>query len=301
MRVCLIGCVEFSKHALQKLLELEAQNMCEVVGVITKQSSPSNSDFVDLGASFMPTDELRNRLHYYSSEEKILEFLTHVQPDVIYCFGWSSLLGISILQAAPKGVIGFHPAELPKNRGRHPIIWALAMGLPETASTFFRMNEGADSGPILSQEQVSIEESDDARSLYDKIVGVAMKQIAEFTDELSENREALRKQDRTLANYWRKRSAKDGLIDWRMTAQDIHNLVRALTIPYPGAQFLSKDDDLITVWQSAVAPDLAPLNLEPGKVLNVQNSKILVKCAQDSSLWLNLTEPALDVNVGDYL
>jgi len=83
MRVCLIGCVEFSKHALQKLSGLEGQNTYEVVGVITKQSSPSNSDFVDLGANFMRTDELRNRLFY--SNEEFLRALATLRGSQVNC------------------------------------------------------------------------------------------------------------------------------------------------------------------------------------------------------------------------
>lgn len=301
MRVCLIGCVEFSEHALQKLMELESQDICEVVGVITKKSSQFNSDFVDLGNTLLRAKRAASNLHYYSDEPKALDFIDQVRPDVIYCFGWSNLLGKSILEAVPKGVIGFHPAELPRNRGRHPIIWALALGLPETASTFFRMDEGADSGPILSQEKLSISALDDARTLYDKIVQVAMKQIVQFTKELADNRESFYEQDHSLANYWRKRSVKDSLIDWRMEAEEINNLVRALAAPYPGAEFSSKGNETIKVWQSAVASEPVPSNLEPGKVLQVLNSRVLVKCARNSALWLEHTAPALSVNAGDYL
>jgi methionyl-tRNA formyltransferase len=63
-----------------------------------------------------------------------------------FCLGWSNLLKAEILKAAPLGVIGFHPAALPANRGRHPLIWALGLGLDETATTFFFMDKGADRG-----------------------------------------------------------------------------------------------------------------------------------------------------------
>ena len=63
-------------------------------------------------------------------------------------------MGNRILDLAPLGIIGFHPAALPRNRGRHPIVWALVLGLEETASTFFFMDKGADTGDILSQEKI---------------------------------------------------------------------------------------------------------------------------------------------------
>ena len=70
--------------------------------------------------------------------------------------GWSRIIGKELLAVPPKGIVGYHPAALPANRGRHPIIWALALGLKETASTFFFMDNGADSGPIISQKSLII-------------------------------------------------------------------------------------------------------------------------------------------------
>lgn len=301
MRVCLIGCVEFSAHALRALIKLEAAGVIEIAGVVTKRFSQFNSDFVDLGESVLKDHRVKAPILYYSDMDSLVEFIDTIKADVVYCFGWSNLLPSAVLNAVPKGVIGFHPAELPKNRGRHPIIWALALGLTETASTFFRMGEGADSGPILSQEKLFISSDDNARILYDKIVEVATKQIATFTIELAGNCECFLEQDHSLANNWRKRSPKDGLIDWRMCAQDIHNLVRALTPPYPGAEFTLKNGQAVKVWQTSVGSDSAPANSEPGKVLDVDNGMVLVKCAGVSAIWLLETEPLLQVDVGVYL
>jgi len=291
MRVCLIGCVEFSDYALQKVLELEKSGLCEVVGVITKKDSSFNSDFVDLGERAIKSGKAKSSVHYYKDEDSTINFLNEVHPDIIYCFGWSTLLRKSILSIPPKGVIGFHPAKLPQNRGRHPIIWALSLGLTETASTFFKMDEGADSGPILSQKPVPILESDNARSFYDKVVEIALEQIEEFTQDLAENSE----------NYWRKRSAKDGVIDWRMDATSIRDLIRALSRPYPGAEFHLGDAKVYKVWSSTVNQEAAPINFEPGKVLNNDNGRFLVKCGGDTALWLDEVEPKLQLPSNAYL
>ena len=84
------------------------------------------------------------------------------------------------------GIVGYYPAALPSNRGRHPLIWALVLCLTETASTLFFMDEGADSGDILDQRQVSILPSDDAKSLYQRITQVAISQIPGFVPRLTE-------------------------------------------------------------------------------------------------------------------
>ena len=174
------------------------------------------------------------------------------------------------------GIVGYHPANLPKNRGRHPLIWALALGLKKSASTFFFMKEGADNGDILSQKDYEILYEDDTRTLYEKVTNLALKQIEEFLPKLENRTYKVKKQDETLANVWRKRSKKDGEIDFRMCSLSIYNLVRALTKPYVGAHVVCKGED-VKIWKvSEVNCDLE--NIEPGKVLEVKDGTILVKC-----------------------
>ena len=163
------------------------------------------------------------------------------------------------------GVVGYHPALLPANRGRHPIIWALVLGLKETGSTFFFMDEAADSGDILSQEKVPIDYSDDAESLYSKIERTAQKQVEEFLPKLESGNFERIPQNTEGASYWRKRSAEDGLIHWDESSETIYNLVRGLTKPYVGAhaQFRGRD---VKIWR------VKELNLptngsRPGQVL----------------------------------
>ena len=114
-------------------------------------------------------------------------WIKSLNADIIFCFGWSNLLKKNILNLTPMGVLGFHPTKLPQNRGRHPLIWALALGLKKSASTFFFMDEGADSGDILSQKDFDISHNDDAKTLYDKVVEIALEQIAQFFPSLKKN------------------------------------------------------------------------------------------------------------------
>src|SRR5690349_18595800 len=124
MRVVFIGAVEFSQRALQCVLQSDAQ----VVGVCTLQSSTANADHRDLSADC----DAHHVPWIYATDinsDAALEWIRARRPDVIFCFGWSRLLRRALLDMAPLGVVGFHPAALPANRGRHPLIWALALGL----------------------------------------------------------------------------------------------------------------------------------------------------------------------------
>jgi len=293
MRIVFIGTVEFSLAALKKLISLHA----EVVAVATKGESAFNADFVDL-APLCEQEDIPYRYVQDINASDNLDWIRSMQPDVIFCFGWSSLIKKPLLDLAQLGVVGFHPAELPQNRGRHPLIWALALGLHKTASTFFFMDEGADSGNILSQRLVSIDYLDNARTLYDKVTQTALKQIEEFLPALERGNYPNVPQDHSLANAWRKRGKSDGRIDFRMHSRTVYNLVRALTKPYIGAH-IEYNGAEIMVWQAAEELINLP-NIEPGKVLDIQDNMPLIKCAENA-LWLKEHEFESLPEIGQYL
>lgn len=297
MKIIVIGTVIFSLRVLEKLIDMHAN----IVGVCTKDHSEYNSDFADL------TPLCRDYNIPYFLIKNInapdcIDWITRLQPDVIFCVGLSQLIKKEILSIPKIGVIGYHPALLPKNRGRHPIIWALALGLRRTGSTFFFMDEGADSGDILSQEVVSIDYTDDAASLYDKLDACALKQIENFFPMLVDGlyKKILKKQNSLEANTWRKRGVPDGLIDFRMTSFAIYNLVRALTHPYVGAHIIYNETS-VKVWnveEICLHEDIS--NIEPGKILNVASDGITVK-TYDGAIKL-LKHDFIDLpKVGEYL
>lgn len=271
MKILFIGTVEFSYKALQSLLENEFM----VVGLITKSVSKFNADFHDLTPLANQYD-IPVLYRTKDNQEELITFIKEKTPDVIYCFGWSHILPSSILKLPPYGVVGFHPAALPYNRGRHPIIWALFLGLKQTASTFFIMDEGADTGDIISQETIEIND-DDAASLYKKISEKALQQIITFSNELEEAKGSIKRipQDVNEGNSWRKRGKGDGKIDFRMSTDAIVNLVRSLTHPYVGAHIETKSEDVI-VWK-AEKETTSFNNFEPGKILEIEENEIIVK------------------------
>jgi methionyl-tRNA formyltransferase len=270
VKILFIGTVEFSYQALIKLIALDA----DIAGVCTKEKSKFNSDFADLTPLCRKNNIPFKFVDDINSVENI-NWIKNLKPDIIFCFGWSNLIKKELLTLAPMGVVGFHPAALPQNRGRHPLIWALALGLKQSASTFFFMDEGADTGDILSQEYFDILYEDDAKSLYDKVTSVALKQIEDFLPKLQNNSFQRIKQNHNKANTWRKRGKNDGKIDFRMTANAIYNLVRALTKPYVGAYIEYKGEE-ISVWKVEEI-NFDEKNIEFGKVLENDGTRIMVK------------------------
>jgi methionyl-tRNA formyltransferase len=296
-RVVFVGAVRASVAALRALL---ATSEISLVGVITKRTSSFNADHTDLA----PIAEVNHIPFKYVRDinsPHVQEWITQIRPDVIFVLGWSQLLNRDTLSLAPKGVVGFHPALLPQNRGRHPLIWALVLGLKKTGSTFFVMDERADSGAILSQQELQIDDRETATSLYRKIEVAIAKQIPEFLPRYLSGILVPAVQPQVCANSWRKRSRDDGLIDFRMSTSSIDRLVRALTKPYPGAE-IRMGNERFPVWQAEPVLGPVPDNFEPGKVLetNTETRSFVVKTDDGAIRVLNHDVTDLP-EVGSYL
>jgi len=291
MRIVFIGSVLFSQKALLKLLELKAN----IVGIITKEKSTYNSDFIDL-SSISEEYNIPYRFVKNINHSNNIKWIDELKPDILFCFGWSTLIKSELLNLTKLGVLGFHPAMLPNNRGRHPLIWAKILGLTQTGSTYFFMDEGADTGDILDQSSFEISINDDINDIYNNMTSVALKQIEIFYPKLLNGiYDKIKQIDE--GNSWRKRNKSDGLIDFRMTTTSIVNLIRALTKPFPGAHCEINGNEY-KIWKCE--PGSFTSNyIEPGKVLTISNNIIEIKTGDGS---IQLTEHELPyVTKGEYL
>lgn len=290
-----IGCVRSSEVALETLID---STHIELRGIMTLRSSNFNADFTDLtgiaASANVPVYFAEN-----INEKALVTLLSELGVEVIFVIGWSKLLGASVLKVPSHGAIGYHPAALPRNRGRHPLIWALALGLQETASTFFLMEEEADAGPILNQRALLIAAEDDAASLYKKALEAIPCQLSEITEDLARNDLVARQQMHEQATHWRKRGPSDGIIDWRMPASGIFNLVRALTKPYIGAEF-RVEDQTVKLWKCEVFEQKVARDIEPGKVLSVKSYGTVIKAGEGAIRLLQTGKMPL-LREGDYL
>ena len=295
MNIIFIGCVKFSYICLKSII----QNNYNISAVCTLKESAFNADFLDLSEISKQYD-IPVKYTPNINDECNINWIRQFKPDIIFCFGWSQILKKEILEIPKNGIIGYHPAFLPKNRGRHPIIWSLTLGLKETASTFFFMDESPDGGDILDQKIVSIDNKDNANTLYKKLTNTAIKQINDFLPKLINKNYQRIPQDISLSNTWRKRNKVDGIIDWRMSAENIRNLIRGLTKPYCGASFFFKNTEYF-VWDAeTIICELE--NIEPGKIISLNQKEFIIKCGSNAIKIIDI-EPNifLDLSLGDYL
>ncbi len=294
MRILLIGCVKSSEIFLKKLIEINA----DLVGVVTKSESKFNADFCDLGK--LCREHHIDYLHIqHINDKESKEYIKSKAPDLILCLGWSQLLDEEVLHIPRCGCIGFHPAELPFNRGRHPIIWAMALGLRKTASTLFMMDAKADTGKVVSQKYIEIYDTDDAATLYDKIMKAAVAQLESVLTDFEKNTVQFVAHSEDEGNVWRKRGKEDGRIDWRMSGRSIYNLVRALTRPYVGAHFVYQEKEY-KVWKVREIHRQGIENIEPGKVVDVISENDFIVKVGDQLIEV-LECDSIQLKTGEYL
>jgi methionyl-tRNA formyltransferase len=267
MRIVFIGAVEFSAHCLKEILK----NQGNVVAIFTIADSRTSmhADFANLSEIAQPDNipihNVRNINHPHN-----IQRIQSYRPDIIFVFGWSQLISQTIINIPPRGCIGTHPALLPQNRGRHPIVWALVEGLKETGLTFFSIDEGTDSGDILWQQACPITLEDNAATLYEKIKVLASEGIFELLPLLDHNQARHTPQDSSKATYWRKRTEKDGEIDWTSSRMTTYNLIRALTHPYIGAHTYHQNT-AVKIWGAQLSNTPHPTQSQqaPGTVIHI--------------------------------
>jgi methionyl-tRNA formyltransferase len=219
----------------------------DVVGVVTHRDDPNEQvwfrSVADLAEShripvFTPADV---------NGRGMVARLRALRPDVIFSFYYRKLVSREILDLPPLGALNMHGSLLPRYRGRCPVNWVLVHGETETGVSLHHMVEKADAGDVVAQRKVPIDPEDTAFTLHRKLAPAARALLAETLPAIREGRAPRVPQDPTAASHFGRRGPEDGRIDWARPAREVHNLVRAVTHPYPGA-FTRLGNRRLFVW-----------------------------------------------------
>ena len=168
-------------------------------------------------------------------QENLLDRIKTLAPDFIFSFYYRRMLPPELLAAARRGAFNMHGSLLPKYRGRAPVNWAVLKGETETGATLHEMVAKPDAGRIVDQEPVPIGPDETAGEVMTKVAAAAERVLRRSIGELVAGTAQLKPQDLSRGSYFGGRRPEDGRIDWSNSALEIHNLVRAVAPPYPGA------------------------------------------------------------------
>lgn len=277
MKFIVLGTSNFTIQCARAILD----SGCEVAAIISmpRHALPDNS--ADLRGFAARCGVAYHEIEDMNSQEG-LTLVKGLSPDYVFS-SWPKILGGEFIAIPKRFVIGSHPTDLPHNRGRHPLHWLLVLGIGTSALTFFKMDEGVDTGNILLKEKFAVNDDDTICSLGAKVDGIAYRGLQRLCRLLWENPDFTgESQQHGAANYWRKRTVHDVTIDPRMPAELIVDTVRSFVPPYPGARLIMGHHTMIIAAARVVTGDYENELLhrsEYGRIMFIVRDALHVRCA----------------------
>ncbi|HET7370014.1 MAG TPA: formyltransferase [Gammaproteobacteria bacterium] len=224
----------------------------------------------------------------------LAEQMKALAPDFVFSFYYRFMLPATIVDVAPRGALNMHGSLLPQYRGRAPVNWAVLNGETETGASLHYMAAKPDAGDLVAQQAVPILPNDTAKEVFDKVTCAAEVCLNDALPGLLNGSAPRAPLDLARGSYCGRRRPEDGRIDWRRPAREIHNLVRAVAPPYPGA-FTTLRGKTLKVLRSHYRGEAAkPSNNRPR--LYCKDGRLYIDCRDGErfeALALELNETPL--------
>lgn len=195
--------------------------------VLTDKNSLSIIDFADI-----------NKIPFYAGnprKNKGYSFIKSINVDVIISVNYLFLIEGDIINHSNILTFNIHGSLLPKYRGRTPHVWSIINGENETGITAHIIDSGCDTGKIIEQIRIPIEQEDTGATILKKYKLLYYPLIKRVLDNIKENKIVLKEQNNLEASYYGKRTPLDGKINWNSSSLELYNWIRAQAAPYPGA------------------------------------------------------------------
>jgi methionyl-tRNA formyltransferase len=205
---------------------------------------------------------------------QLMDLIPQIQklsPDYLFSFYYRHMIPAELLACAKIAALNMHGSLLPKYRGRAPVNWAILHGETETGATLHIMEAKPDAGDIVGQSAVSIGPNETATEVFGKVSQAAVAVMNQVLPELVQGQIPRKPNNLAEGSYFGGRKPADGQILWHQTAQQVHNLVRAVAPPYPGAFTDWQGQRMIVARTSLEGPFPGQLDLQASGIQVVDN------------------------------
>ena len=274
--------VVFAYHKVGvRCLKVLLAHGVEVPLVVTHEDDPGETIWFDSVAATAAMYGIPTITPADPNTPEVLAQVTAAKPDFLFSFYYRKMLKAPLLAAAPRGALNMHGSLLPKYRGRAPVNWAVLHGETSTGATLHYMTTKPDDGDIVAHAAVPILPDDVAQEVFDKVTVAAELALDGVLPALLRGNAPRSPQDLRQGAYFGGRRPEDGLIDWTRDAVSIHNLVRAVAPPYPGA-FTSVAGIAARVLRTRVLNRTTARTLTPTIV--AQGNRLIAHCGGGGSL-----------------
>jgi methionyl-tRNA formyltransferase len=194
------------------------------------------------------------------------------RPQVGICAGFPTIIKTDVLSWPEWGWLNCHAGPVPTYRGGSPLNWQIINGETRIGISILKMTSRIDDGPMLATNAFTLQPDEDISHAHAKANALFAEMVPQVLGEIAAGTVFERDQG-TSATYWHQRNDGDGRIDWSWPAERVHNFVRALTRPYPGAWFGSGEARQ-RIWKTSLdAPDIRG---RPGHIFTLQGKRYAV-------------------------
>lgn len=225
--------------------------------VVTHADNPRENIWFESVAALAAAHQIPTIKPASGDSPALAKHVQAIAPDLIFSFYYRHMLPAQVLAHAKRGAYNMHGSLLPKYRGRVPINWAIIHGETESGVTLHEMVAQPDAGRIVDQMTVPILTNDTALVLFNKVTVAAECVLARSLAALAAGRARLTPQILAQGSYFGGRQPDDGRIDWAKPGRDIHNLIRAVAPPYPGAFCEATGTRLVLTGSRWIGPSTA--------------------------------------------
>jgi methionyl-tRNA formyltransferase len=271
-----------SAFAASLLTFLDDALGCEIVAVVTRQDKPQGRN-LELLPSAVKKFVLESTLScplfqpVKASTDECAEELKKLKADLFVVVAYGEIIKQNLLDLPRFGCINIHASLLPRYRGASPIHRAIMNGEKETGITIIEMVQALDAGPMLNKEAVSIGENENLSEVEAKLIEAACRAVLKTIEQIADSKVVKEPQDEKLATYAPKLSADEERIDWKRSAREVHNLIRAFS-PQPGAWCkisFGNTEKRMKIYRTEVLEEYSGA---AGQVLEKSKNALIVAC-----------------------
>lgn len=280
MKIVFMGTPEIAVPCLEKLIE---ENH-EIVGVVTRTDKPKGRG---KKLAMPPVKEIavKNDINVYqpkkARDEDFINEIRVLSPDLIIVVAYGQILPKEILEIPKYGCVNVHVSLLPKYRGSAPINWVIINGEEKTGVSTMYMDEGLDTGDIILQKEIDLNDEITAGELHDKIMYMGADLLKDTVNMIESGNAPRAKQVDSESSYAPIMDKSLGKIDFSKSSKEIHNLVRGVN-PWPSA-YTNYDGETMKVWKTKITVEDS--TKEPGTIIEVNKDGIKV-CTKDKIILL---------------
>ena len=280
--------VVFAYHTVGvRCLSVLLAHGVEVALIVTHEGNPGETIWFKSVAELARLHDIETITPQDANDPAVVARIAALRPDFLFSFYYRQMLKPALLATAARGAYNMHGSLLPKYRGRVPVNWAIIHGERETGATLHAMVEKPDAGALVAQQAVPILPDDTAVDVFAKVTVAAEMALDRVLPDLIAGRAPHRPLDLTQGSYFGGRKPEDGRIDWRRPAADVHNLIRAVAPPYPGA-FCDIGGRRLRILGSLGAP--ASVAAPPRPALFTEAGKLFARCGDGGLVRITALE-----------